>query len=498
MPGVAQYEADPQSKPAGDLDRLAGVERDARKQVIERNWKYFEGKHRHWLKRDKSGVDDNVTMNKIDLIIKKSLSSLIGVAEKGVVHGPEMIAVDKSTQHALDLIWTANLKDILLFKLALSGALSGHCYLRLMPNQKDNPESLVRELPRIMLLQPADVTVFWDMTDVERVLWYRIEHAFGDRLVKRQDIVYQPNTKSLVFNKNTSDPVYVAGDYWLIRELESKSGVQGGVFRVIRETIWPRAWAPIVDWQNSPTSDGYYGLDEVGELGALNDSLNFVASNVQRIIKQYAKPKTIATGVEVTTDGSGGLKDTGIEDLYSIAAPDAKVYNIETYGNLASSLEFMVKLQRAIFDGASELDPESIQANLGAMTNFGIRILYRDNLEKSSIKRLVYTDGLQRTCVRALELVGIENADVSVDWPPPLPTDPVLQVQALAVDVQHGVSNESYQEQRGYNPLLEAKRKAEEQARSQSQQQQQSQDQSTQPNLPASPASITAKAMNNS
>jgi hypothetical protein len=218
-------------------------------------------------------------------------------------------------------------------------------------------------------------------------------------------------------------------------------------------TRWPYAWPPIVEWKNLPRPNQYYGKNDIGQNGRLNDSLNFIAGNIQRILKNHANPKSIGTGFSAKD-----MDEAPVGALWVIPNENARVYNLEMQSDLASSLAYAGMLRRAFFDGGRELDPATVQDRLGQLTNFGLRVLYKDTLAKNTTKRLHYGDGLRRVCQAALELAGFPTGvDVSVVWPDPLPSDPLPTAQALQLDVTvGGLSKTTYLKRRGYDPDQEA------------------------------------------
>src|SRR6185436_8107203 len=125
-----------------------------------------------------------------------------------------------------------------------------------------------------------------------------------------------------------------------------------------------------------------------------------------------------------------------------------------------SSLNYMHFLRQAFFDSGRELDPATVQYKLGALTNFGLRVLFRDSLEKTGTKRLLYGAGLRLLCQRALELGGFgANIKVNDKWQDPLPNDPLATAQALQIDRANGLSQSSYLEKRGFDPIEEQQRR---------------------------------------
>ena len=64
-----------------------------------------------------------------------------------------------------------------------------------------------------------------------------------------------------------------------------------------------------------------------------------------------------------------------------------------------------------------EIDMSSVEANIGNFTNFGIRLLYSDAIDKNDTRRLLYGDALTELNRRLLELAGYKNQDAGeVQW----------------------------------------------------------------------------------
>src|SRR6185436_1088528 len=103
----------------------------------------------------------------------------------------------------------------------------------------------------------------------------------------------------------------------------AETAIASGWQKQGEEKVWPYSWSPIVDWKNLPAPNHYYGKSDLGTIGRLNDGLNFVVSNIQRILKHHAHPKTVATGI-----GASGIEETAIDGLWAIDKDTAKVYTV--------------------------------------------------------------------------------------------------------------------------------------------------------------------------
>ncbi len=432
MPECRVYaRPDSGEKEARALDELGSREFNTRRAAITSFWRYYYGQHRKHLAPDSTGTDDNVVLNLIGVAVDKSVSALMGVNEQGTIKGPDFELAGSADNvpgpdgrvkerpeiEYLNRVWAENNRELLLHEMAVSGAISGDVFLKVIPDEKT---------PRLVLLNAANVSVFWRPDDMNAVVFYRLE--FGD------------------VGRRTRQDVVNDGDSWVVYDY-SENGQ--GRWRLTAQAEWPYRLPPIVHWKNLPRPFEVYGKNDLGVAPAVNDSLNFVASNTLRIIKFHAHPATVATGV-----GSGGLTESGVDRLWTVSNPDAKIYNVEMQSDLGSSMKLIEDLRRAVFDTVREIDPQALQSQLRDVTNFGLRVLYKDALEKNGTKRLLYGRGLQQVCNLIL-MIGGFSGTINVMWPDPLPIDALGQANALTIDRQNGLSQRTYLERRGYDPDVE-------------------------------------------
>lgn len=455
MPRAMQYPDDMNNPAARRLEEAYEEEMRQRRALHGRNWRYYYGDHPKPMKPDATGTDDNVIVNMIELAVDKSISSLMGTAESGTLVGPTFNAVlgeetnepDPADEY-LEQLWQANDESLFFHDLALIGAVCGHLFVKILPDALPDPAGSPVMFPRFVLLNPDTVAVFWSANDISHILWYRVEFDGGDDQTYREDII----ARSALPGATPDTPG------WVIRRYARRTLMGGGQWTPTGpETEWPYNWPPIVDFKNLPRPLHYYGSDDLRRNSGLNDNLNFTASNVLRIIKHHAHPKTVGTGMT-----QSDILPSDIDTLFTVANPEAKLFNLEMQSDLSSSLSFMQYLRSAFYDSQRELDPATVQDKLGAITNFGLRVLYRDSLEKLGTKRLLFGAGLCELCQRALELVGIGVLRVTSVWPEALPSDPLPEAQALVLDRQNGLSQDTYLEKRGYDPEVEKRNREQE------------------------------------
>ena len=253
MPELSEYQID---KP-DMLDEAGSVELSVRSSRIDKAWKYYRGEHDKPLVVRPGMKDDNVIINLAQKTIDQAVSMLFGEM-------PTITLADHDMTQQLNDVWELNEWEILLHNLGVSGGLAGHVFVKMVPD--------ARKLVRLVSLNPRLVSVFWRPDDMGKVVCYRVQWI-SNLDTYRQDIVDQDGS-------------------WLIVDWKKDNSGQWKKQDVV---VWDYAFAPIVDWQNLPDPENYYGAADLVNPG-LNDNINFIASNVARIIKYHAHPKTVALG----------------------------------------------------------------------------------------------------------------------------------------------------------------------------------------------------------
>lgn len=415
MPGLRQY---PFDDPAL-LEKLANNEQQARKKAIDAAWDYYEGRHRRPLKVRAGQVDDNVILNVSRKVIEQAVSLLFGTA-------PGLEIGDKGDQPEdvrLAEIWEANHRDILLHNMALQGALTGHVFVKLQPNgfgtarTPTQPTARTPTQPtaqgpagvRFVLLNPRMVSVFWRPDDMGQVTCYTISYTDGEADF-RQDMIDE-------------------GDVWLVRDLRRE---RGRGWDVTNEVVWGWPWAPLVEWQNLPDPEEYYGDPDLVR-PELNDAINFLASNTNRIIKFHAHPKTVGIGIRASD-----LQETSVDGFWSVPNPSATINNLEMQSDLSSSMGYLAMLEGWFFSEHRAVDMTSFARDLGNITNFGLHTLYKDAMDKLETKRALYGAALADMSERALALVGMTARPV-VSWSDPLPFNDQEEIAGIQTEIGLGI-----------------------------------------------------------
>lgn len=410
-------------------------EQRARQQLFAAYWNYYRGHHRKALKVRDGTVDDNVILNLSKRIVNKGVQFLFGKAVDFEVDG----SVDERTaeEEYLDRVWgTDEEKHTLLQAIALNGAVTGTPVVRLhepMPGVRDG-------LPRIVNLDPSLLDVVTHEDDIDDVRSYRLTWKSGD-VWKRHRIDLQEN------------------GLWLVSEEMAKSG--SDQWQLVNETPWPYEFAPIIMAQNLPVPNDIWGMSDLEEAD-INDAINFTASNIARILRFHAHPKTIGIGF-----AANAVQQTAVDEFWTVDNDKAQVFNLEMQSDLASAYNYlnMLKTMYAKVTGVPELDPAVV--NVGALSGFALRILYGDLLETTQTKRNTYGALLTEVNARVLALGGVAQygtMDVRNVWQDPLPNNGLEQAQTLQIDMGFGLSQQTALTRRGYDVEQELQRKADENA----------------------------------
>ncbi len=412
----------------GGLSPLSPEHR-ARQKQYKRLWDYYRGRHRKNLEVKHNQADDNVTLNYSRRVVNKGLSFLFGKSVEFQLDAKD----GRNEQEAyLDGCWgTAEQKQRTLIDWGMNGAITGTGYLRLY-------EALPGEFPRIAAIDPATMDIITGSDDIDDVRAFIMAWRAGE-IWKRHRIDLQANGT------------------WVITEEESQ---KANVWRIVNETLWPYQGAPVHYAQNLPNPNEVYGISDLEE-ATINDAINWTASNINRILRFHAHPKTIGTGFDAAK-----LQNTAVDQFWAISEADAKVYNLEMKSDLASAYSMLQALKETYskVTGVPDLDPDKV--NVGALSGFALRILYGDLLDMTMVKRVTYGAALSDVNATLLEMAG-QTVDTPVNtiWKDPLPESVQESITALAQDRANGLSLETYLERRGYDATREMERIAEEKGR---------------------------------
>lgn len=403
-----------------------------RRVAMAHAWEAYLTGPKKQLKVRPGQPDDNVVVNYARMIVDKGVAFLFG---KDIQLETDPDTDDTPEEAWLRGFWAYNGGMVTLQKLATNGGVCGHAFAKLVPAQP---------FPRLIVIDPAYVTVRTDPDDIDQVLWYVIAYTTTN-----------PDTGK---PQNVRQIIERMGAVWQITD-EVSYGAGGWQTRA--DMPWPYAWPPIIDCQNLPLPNSYWGLADLEpDVLGLNDSIDFALSNLSRIIRYHAHPKTWGKGF-VASEMS-----TAPDETIVLNNPLAELHNLEMISDLSSSLELYERLKDSIHEttnipaiSAGRMD------NLGQLSGVALQILYQPLLEQTETKRRTYGRLVTEASRRAAALAGMgEDVRPEIVWPSMLPQNQLEERQTAMIDMQLGASRDTLLQKLGYNPADEATKRAQEQS----------------------------------
>lgn len=385
--------------------RIEDEER-ARQMEYKQGWDYYEGRQPLPLVIKPGQRDDNIILNLYKYIVNKGVAFLFG---KEVGFDLEE-GKDTEAEQFLSQVWADNKKMALLQDVATNGAVCGHCYIEIVP--------LAENKFRLINQDPAYVRPQWDPHDIEKRLWYKIQYTSigedGKPLETKRLIEYD-----------------AASNTWLITITEKRNSAPA--WQPVSETVWPYPFPPIVDWKNLPAPNQFFGKRDIDNVAPQN-GVNFVASNLQRIIRYHGHPKTWAKGF---TAEQGVM--IGPDDMIIIPSADGEVHNLEMQSELTPTLTWFDKLTDWFLriSHVANLDPNEVST--GGLSGFTLKILNWDALDQTNVKRLLYGDALGEINRRLLVLGGYPEQRTTLHWQSPLPENKKEVAEELEKERNLGV-----------------------------------------------------------
>lgn len=408
-------------------------EDQARMTDIELARDYRRGNQRQQMRVRAGQADDNLIINFSGLIIDRGVSMLFG-------NGVEFDCESEEQAEYLKRVWDANKQQILLHRLALSGGESGTCYLKIILDGTTDKSG--EALPRLVSVDPLWVRMETNPEDFDQVdkyiICYKTTGPDGKEMARRQEIEYDPES-----------------DTWTITDWYASDATRGK-WELLNDPIpWEYPFPPILHWQNLPNAFSVYGQPDItDDMIALQDRINFIAGNISKIIRLHAHPMRVGRNI-----GNMDTIELGPDKMVRLTG-DGEIVNVEMQSDLSSSQEFLRILRQSLFDIARMVDIDSIPDKLGALTNFGLRVLYMDTINKIGTKRELYGDALIELNWRLSILRGLNVPNGGkIIWHDFLPINEVEAITAVKGDLEMGiVSKETVAAARGYDWQQEQER----------------------------------------
>lgn len=434
MPAAMEYVANDSA-----LRKEAAKELVMRRVACAKSLAYYRGQMAKHLKVKAGEADDNVCINLWKQAIDREVAFMFPEMPRLEIEETE----ETESEALLRKVWIANGGARLLRRMARNGCLTGHVFVKVIAANPQRGELY----PRVVVLDSANVLVWWRADDYQQVIWYEIRWEAGD-MEYRQDVIDR-------------------GDYWEIadfqrprpKEATSTAEVKEADWALKTSVRWEYSLCPIIDFAHIDAPGAYYGDNEAGLLD-LNDKINKNASDMSRILRFHASPKTVGTGFEASE-----VVATAIENFWTIDNDSAKVYNLEMQSDLASSMRFIEFLRDGFLAQKRVVVLSGSTADFQRVTNLGVTTVFADQLAKTRELKDQYTIGI----VGISKLIRMLSGDVSWDslitvhGGNPLPQDAKETIEVAQIEHDMGiVSLETVSRQRGYDWEQEQERKVQE------------------------------------
>lgn len=421
-------------------------------EIVDRR-AYRMGVQRQYLKPSRDGYNDNQISNYIKLIADRSVSMLVGKSVEfdfgeanDAVEGQE---VQTPVKDWIDEVWKKSHKGEILQRLGYNGVEAGMCFCKIVP--MDDTFQLVALDSSLMDIK----TNPYNMDDVEE---YVLQYKASDRNGKEMGV--KEITRKNIGLDRDNKPLFAGS--WTV-ELWENSAATSNKWELIKSDLWDYEFPPIVHWQNMINIGDAWGLPEITpELIGLQDQYNFNCSNRNKIIRYYAHPmryskmlgstrrtSTVVVDGEEQTDP--GSIDTSPNKIPDFNDPEGGIFQLDALGDLPAVLAHLEDIRRNMFETTRTVDVSTIKDRMGALTNFGLRVIYQDALQKLETKRELYGWGLIEINRRLLLLSNQADIECDLLWPDALPENEQEETVAAEADLRMGiVSKQTVSEKRGY------------------------------------------------
>ena len=323
-----------------------------------------------------------------------------------------------------------------LSKWVLRGFLSGHTFLRITPTNN---------LPKVTLLQPSAVTVFWRADDVGDVIWYENRFVVGDTTYIEDTVhegekwvtyTYTGTKVTYGLHNQPTTPVSTGTDTNI-------------VYHVMGEpAISESPYSPIIDVPHLPHPDDYYGLGEFVDPTS-QDLINRFASEITSIVRKNSDPVDVIIGASPEDIELGG-------NVYTISNMGARVERLAMLGDLEALRALFDRRVKLFLATARVVLLEGEAKDLQRVTNASVRTLFLDALSKNNLLRDSYGRAIKHIVTLALQMLGERETSLIVEWQDPLPTDAkeIADVNAVMRSIG-AMSARTASERLGLNPLYE-------------------------------------------
>lgn len=361
----------------------------------------------------------------------------------------------------LEEVWDDNDKQVLLAETGMNGAVAGHAAIKFVPAKPGGEH-------RLISIDPATHTVECDPHDYKRVLTHRLQYNNGTDATGKPIVFREDHVRGVLGDGSDAG-------YWTITRYTGQATAlrytTAGLERVVvrweqvgEPEHWGFTWSQIHDCQNLINPNVYWGRSDIEPaLMHVNGVVDEVASDTKKTLRYFAHPTPWTSSPNPTQTRK--LIDASIGA--TLCLPEGSTFG---YAEMASDLLASAAFLQTMDDKQFELAripkiARGVLDNLGQLSSLALEIMYRPLIAKTRMKRNLYGGMLRRLCQHILEFDGFgAKLDVDLQWPDVLPKN-MSEQASTAGDLQSaGVSQHTILTGMGYDPEVEARKRAEEAA----------------------------------
>lgn len=437
MPSAMKY-IPPSDKDRSIFSQVLLSEFTKRRDAYIKALSYYDGVVKAPFEVDENDPEydpdvDNTVINLVKMAVDRTTSFLFPAL-------PDIQTDPDSIEDTLEEIWLRDFLEVngglaMLTKWAMRGFLAGHTFIWV---KKGKP------YPKMSILHPLSVSVFWKADDISDILWYE-QRFYNNGIIYIRDFVKQADDTWMVYlysgqmGSTSREEVILSqvsshGDTFAMLNYDN---APYGDFALVETARHKSITPPLIGVPHLPHPDNFYGSGEFTEKDLL-DKINQIASERTRIIRQNADPVDVVTGSNISEiEGQG--------NIVAIPNPAAKVSRLQLSSDLHAvntTLDHLIEqflgiMRVVILKGEAK--------DLQRVTNAAVRTLFLDALAKNEVLWAAYKQGLATAMKLALEyayadgLLAITNPieiKISLGMKSPLPVDmtEIANTNALAIN----------------------------------------------------------------
>jgi hypothetical protein len=347
--------------------------------------------------------------------------------------------------YLLQKVWEVdNHKEKVLWEMGQLAGITGDCFVKVAYEAPyEDALGIVQEgKTRLIPLNPAYCFPEYHPHDRDRILRFKLKYRFWGTSPEGTRQVY---TFTEILTDETIEQ-YVNDE--LIDQYDNPIGK-----------------VPVVHIPNVSISSSPWGQSDIWDIIPLNRELNEKVTEISDIINYHSAPVTIITGAKASQ------LERGAKKVWAGLPKDARVYNLESKGEMAGAMEYMALIKQAMHEITGV--PETALGKTQPISNtsgVALAIQYQPMMNRYYMKRTHFTKGLiqlneliirtqavhepetlqwnpaEATYPEPDQLQILDPRDpatyrTAIHWPDPLPVDQLIKLNELQAKMAMGLES---------------------------------------------------------